>query len=100
MNASAVYLVQIKQKEKVLFQDAYNFKPSSTVSISIPAASFNIINGGILAFNVYRLEQSFFSWNNWTMSNNGSLFPMPDLSAFNATNTNSTRRMLQSGNGD
>lgn len=69
LNASDHYVVQIKQKEKILQQDLQAFGASKNYTLTYTVSSWNITNGGLLAVYVYRLNTTFKTFDNSTKKN-------------------------------
>lgn len=55
VNTSDAYVFMIKQKEKIIYTDIYYFQKNQAINVTIPATSFNIMNGGTLYANLYKL---------------------------------------------
>ncbi|CDW71584.1 a-macroglobulin complement component [Stylonychia lemnae] len=53
------YLLQIKLKESILYQQQLTFSPSSIRNLSVLARQFPLINGGVLNLNLYKLSEQF-----------------------------------------
>ncbi|CDW76907.1 a-macroglobulin complement component [Stylonychia lemnae] len=59
VNSSDDYVVQIKLKEQVVFQDQLSFNTSSVRNYTVLARLFPLINGGVLSVNLFRLTPAF-----------------------------------------
>lgn len=93
-NANDDYVVQIKLKELVVFQQQLSFAPSSVTNLTVLARQFPLINGGVLSVNLYRLTQqldTFYKSRNNASSTNGTTSNNSTNNSTGNSTNNSTR---------
>ena len=67
VNPEHAYILQIKQKENIIYQQQMSFKAANAeTKITIPAASFALPNGGVLQANLYRVTDDFVTFQSVT----------------------------------
>jgi hypothetical protein len=86
VNSNDDYVVQIKLKELVVYQEQLSFVPNQVRNLTVLARQFPLINGGVLSVNLFRLTSAF---DTFYRSRNGVANTTNSTSS-NATGTNTT----------
>lgn len=82
VNPSDAYVLLIKLKEKVIYSDIYYFQKNQALNVTIPATNINLINGGTLYANLYKLTPDFWTFYNQSILNNTAGFCALDKSQY------------------
>lgn len=89
MNVNDTYLIQIKLKEQVLFQDTINLPSNNQSNYTVAARNFPIINGGILTASLYKLSKTFD-----TFYKSRPVTPANNTNGTNSTNDTTTPAII------
>ncbi len=95
MNSSQYYVLQLKVKENIIYQHELSFNKSSNLTLTIKAANFSLVNGGLLTASLYRITQDFVTYytnvtGTTTTTNTTKANTTATTNATNATKSNTT----------
>jgi len=65
MEPTDAYMLTIKQKEQVLYAEAFSFSKNTNQKRTIPYGSLNKMNGGVFSVDLYRITDfwQYFQYN-------------------------------------